>query len=119
MILFHNASDEEIIDFYAEIRETLQGKDYQIMYLKTEDIPANIDVIRKERSDAHGNELWFPLMLAYFDESPYAKEHDVSGEAAMLEHFAHRQELELKICRDLFDGRYTVLQSKRYGEEEL
>ena len=47
MILFQNCSDQEIIDFYKKVKEALAGKEYQIMYIRTEDIASNIDVIRK------------------------------------------------------------------------
>lgn len=43
------------------------------MNLQSDDISSNIDIIRKERSDDKGNEMWFPLMMGYFDNSPYAK----------------------------------------------
>ncbi|MCR4989435.1 MAG: deoxynucleoside kinase [Lachnospiraceae bacterium] len=108
MILFKNASDADIIEFYKEIREKLSGKDYQIIYLLTQDIRSSINVIRKERSDEQGNELWFPLMLAYFDESPYSKENGLSGEKALIDHFRQRQELELRICKEIFPERYTI-----------
>ncbi len=114
MILFQNCSDEEIIDFYKQVKEALSGKKYQILYLKTDDIPSNIDIIRKERSDDKGNEMWFPLMMQYFDNSPYAKEKGISGLAALLEHFKRRQELELRICKEIFEGNYKVLCSKNY-----
>ncbi len=114
MILFQVKSDEEIVDFYREIKDALEGKEYEILYLKAEDIAANIKVIRKERSDDKGNEMWFPLMLGYFDNSPYAKERGLSGEDALLEHLRHRQELELRICQELFAGKYTILRSKDY-----
>ncbi len=116
MILFQNASDPEIIGFYKEISERISGKDYRILYLFTEDIKSNINTIRKERSDEQGNELWFPMMLRYFDESPYARKNGVSGEAAMLSHFKHRQELEMSICKEVFPERYTVLKSKKYKD---
>ena len=114
MILFQKRSDQEIIDFYKKIREALSGKQYQIMYIRTDDIVSNIDVIRKERSDEKGNELWFPLMLSYFDSSPYATERGLSGAEALIDHFRHRQELELRICKEVFDGNYTLLKSKDY-----
>ncbi len=114
MILFQNKSDEEIVDFYKEISHALTGKEYQIMYLKADDIASNIAVIRKERSDDKGNEMWFPLMLGYFDNSPFAKEKGLSGEDDLIEHFKHRQELELRICEEVFAGKYTVLKSKNY-----
>ena len=119
MILFQVASDEEIIAFYREIKKALEGRDYHIAYLMSEDIRSNINAIRKERSDDQGRELWFPLMLGYFNESPYAKENGVSGEDAMLLHFKHRQELELSICREVFTDRYTVFKSKNYKDEEI
>ena len=112
LILFRKMPDDEIIDFYREIRRALDGREFQIIYLKTEDVAANIDVIRKERSDEQGNELWFPMMCEYFNTSPYAVERGLSGEAALLEHFVHRQELELRICREVFGDKYIQKISK-------
>ncbi|SDB13558.1 hypothetical protein SAMN02910298_00707 [Pseudobutyrivibrio sp. YE44] len=115
MILYQCLEDQEIINFYREIKVVLNEKEYQIFYIKTDDIAGNIDVIRKERSDDNGNEMWFPLMLGYFDNSPYAKAKGISGKEALFEHFRHRQELELRICKEVFDGKYTILKSKDYS----
>ncbi len=116
MILFQNASDAEIVAFYREIKKVLDGRDYHIAYLMSGDIRSNIDVIRKERTDDQGREMWFPLMLGYFNESPYAKQNGLAGEEDMLRHFYHRQELELAICKELFPGKYTILKSKGYED---
>ncbi len=116
MILFRVMPDDEIIDFYREVRKALEGKDYHIYYLEADDVEDNINVIRKERSDDDGNELWFPLMIGYFNESPYAAHYGVSGEDELIRHLKHRQELELRICREVFADRYTVLKSKKYEE---
>jgi hypothetical protein len=89
------------------------------MYLLTEDIPTSINTIRKERADEQGNELWFPMMLGYFDNSPYAKKNGISGEEAMLSHFKHRQELEVSICKEVFPDRYVILKSKNYKDEDI
>ena len=43
----------------------------------------------------------------------------LSGENALLDHFAHGQELELRICREIFPDRYTILNSKEYQNEGL
>ena len=114
MILFQKASDQQIVDFYKDVRDALSGKEYRIMYLQSDDISSNIDIIRKERSDDKGNEMWFPLMMGYFDNSPYAKKKGVSGYESLINHFAHRQELEIRICEEVFDGMYTLLKSKEY-----
>ena len=119
MILYRNMSDSEIMDFYRDLAAVLGKKDFRIFYLKTEDIPANIGVIRKERSDDNGNEMWFPLMIGYFDESPYAKSKGISGEEELYKHLAHRQDLELRICRELFADKVKILESKSYSDDEL
>ena len=118
MILFRNMSDEEIISFYRKIRDALSEKEFQILYLKAENLRGNLQVIRKERSDENGVEMWFPLMMQFFNDSPYAKARGVSGEDALIAHFAHRQELELRICEVLFPEKTKILPSKGYGELE-
>lgn len=117
MTLFRTISDDEIKAFYKEVRRALEGKEYRIIYLSSDDVKGNIDIIRKERSDDDGNELWFPLMMGFFNESPYAKKYGVSGEEELIRHFQHRQELELEICREIFSDRTTVLKSKEYDSE--
>jgi hypothetical protein len=119
MILFQNTSDQDIVNYCKEIRDKLSGKHYRIIYLLTEDIPSSINTIRKERSDEQGNELWFPMMLRYFDESPYAKKKGISGVEAMLSHFKHRQELEISICKEIFPDRHILLKSKNYKNEDI
>lgn len=119
MILFRCASDEETIGFYKEVREVLQDKDYHIFYLKADDVRRNLAVIRKERSDDQGNELWFPLMMGYFNACPYSKERGLSGEEDLIKHFIHRQELELRICREVFPDKCTVITSKNYSDDNL
>lgn len=119
MILYRNASDREIMEFYRELAELIKDKPFHIYYLKTDDIADNIGVIRKERSDENGNEMWFPLMMKFFDESPYAKSNNVSGEEELYRHFSLRQDLELRICRELFPDKVTVLDSKAYLPEDL
>ena len=32
---------------------------------------------------------------------------------------AHRQELEIRICREVFPDRYTILNSKEYRDGDL
>ncbi len=119
MILYRAMSDEEILDFYKEVGKIFEEKDMRLFYLKTEDIAGNIGVIRKERSDDKGNELWFPLMINYFNDSPYEKKFGISGEEALLNHLKHRQQLELGICEEIFGNRCTILRSKAYTDSDL
>ena len=119
MILFRCASDDEIMEFYQDIRNMLHGKNYHVVYLKTDDIHGNLEVIRKERSDDKGNEIWFPLMLGFFNDSPFAKKNGLNGEDDLILHFQHRQKLELQICEEIFATKYTVIPSKAYSDGDL
>ena len=119
MILFRNAEDEEIMALYRRIREALEGREIHIVYLKAEDVEANINVIRKERSDENGRELWFPMLCDFFDHSLYAEVHGVSGEEALMEHLKHRQALEIRILKEIFPERHTILASKQYTEHDI
>ena len=119
MILFRQAGDEEILSFYKQIREALGGKEYRIIYLKATDIRGNLETIRKERSDEQGNELWLPLMLGFFNDCPYARSRGLKGEEDLIRHFFHRQDLELRLCREVFPDRSIITESKNYSVEDI
>ena len=58
-------------------------------------------------------------MMQYFNECPYAKARGLEGEEALIRHFIHRQELELKLCEEVFPDKYIVLTSKKYTEKDI
>jgi hypothetical protein len=119
MTLFRCAEDDEIIAYYDSVRAALEGKEYRILYLKTGDVEGNLNTIRKERSDENGKELWFPLMMDYFNRSPYARANNLQGEDALIEHFKHRQSLELRILQEVFSDRSIILGSKKYTDKDF
>ncbi len=43
----------------------------------------------------------------------------IRTEDGLVRHWTHRQDLELRICEELFPGRYTVLSSKSYGDDDI
>ena len=118
LILFRDMSDEAILDFYREIKKVIGDKQIHIAYIRTEpeNIRSNLETARKERVDDKGNEVWFSMLCNYFDNCPHAVRSGMKGEDGLVKHWTHRQELELKICEELFPGHYTVLPSKNYGE---
>ena len=119
MILFRQAEDGEILSFYRLIREALGGREYRIFYLRAKDIRGNLDTIRKERSDEQGNEVWFPMMMDFFNGCPYAKAHGLKGEEDLIRHFMHRQALELRICEEVFPDRSVIFESKKVSEADI
>ena len=114
MILFREMSDEAILDFYQEVRSALDGKEYKIYYIESPDIEKNLNAVRKERVDEDGNEIWFDMLMEFFIDSPYAKKRSLKNVEALLEHFRHRQALELRICREIFGDKAAVMKSKAY-----
>ncbi len=114
MILFREMSDEAILDYYHEVRSALDGKEYKIYYIESPDIEKNLNAVRKERVDEDGNEIWFDMLMEFFIDSPYAKKRSLKNDEALLEHFRHRQALELRICREIFGDKVAVMKSKAY-----
>ncbi|MDE7324560.1 MAG: deoxynucleoside kinase [Lachnospiraceae bacterium] len=113
-ILYLMMTDEEILDFYKRLKGILVGKSYRIIYLDVEDIAGTIDIIREERSDENGNEMWFPLMMQYLQTSPYGKEHQLTGLKGLTAHLGRRRTLEHRILNEIFEEESTVLKSKSF-----
>lgn len=118
-ILYLMMTDEEIFDFYKNLKNILAGKPYHIIYLDVEDIAGTIDVIRTERSDENGNEMWFPLMTRYVENAPYGKAHQLIGLEGLLAHLLHRRTLERRLLKELFKENSTILKSKDCSVEEI
>jgi hypothetical protein len=121
MILFRDMPDEDIIVFYRDIKKAIGDKQIHIAYLKAkpDDIRRNLETARQTRVDDKGNEVWFSMLCDYFNNSPHAVRCGLKGEEGLVRHWIHRQDLELRICEELFPGRYTVLPSKSYGEDDI
>ena len=114
MILFRDMSDDAILDFYKEVWSALKDKEYEIYYIESPDIRKNLDAVRRERVDKDGKEIWFDMLMEYFNSSPYAKKRSMNRYEDLLMHLQHRQVLELQICRKIFKEKVTVIESKAY-----
>ena len=113
-LLYLCMTEEEILSFYRKVKQVLGNKEFKILYLDVEDIQNAIEIIRKERSDENGNELWFPLMVRYIEESPYGKEHHLKGMEGLLTHLERRKKLEHQIINEIFSDHTILLKSKDY-----
>lgn len=118
-MLYLMMSDDEIMDFYRRLKEVLRNKRFRIVYLDVEDIEDAIAVIRKERSDDAGKELWFPLMIRYLEESPCGKRHGLKGLEGLVTHLERRRALERRMMDDIFRENAIVVQAKKYVWKDL
>jgi len=113
-MLYLMMSDDEILDFYVRLKRVLGDKPYRIIYLDVEDILSTINIIRKERTDDKGNELWFPIMIHYIEESPYGKLHGLTGSMGLIQHLEKRRKLERRIIKEVFGGNSVIIKAKNY-----
>ena len=109
LILYYMLSDEEIVDFYRELYHNVKNDDFKLLYLCSDSIEENISNIKKERCDNQGNEVWYELMLNYLIASPYGQQQGYSNFEHMISHFKHRQELEMRIVRDIIGDKAIVV----------
>lgn len=114
LLLYYDMSEQEILEFYNELFAKLREKKFVLIYLYSDEIEANVEQIKKERSDGSGKEMWYPLMLRYLNDTPYGKEHPFAGVVDMAAHFRRRMEMEMKIIEKVVGEQAIVLQAKDY-----
>lgn len=119
LILFHQLRDDEIMDFYQKLYSMINKDSFLLLYLNSDKLEENIMAIKKERCDELGNELWYSMMLEYLVQSPYGKQHGFTGLPDMLNHFKHRQQLELRIINEIIGDRAVILPAKSWDIEGI
>ncbi len=119
LILFHMLSDDEIIEFYGELFKLIDKEKFKLLYLMNDNLEESINNIKRERSDEEGNELWYDMMLGYFADSPYGRRYGLKSFDDLVNHFKHRQELELTIIREVIGENAVVLRAKEYDMEQV
>ncbi|MCI8523425.1 MAG: hypothetical protein HFI62_09520 [Lachnospiraceae bacterium] len=119
MILFHERSDEQIMAFYRKLYGGIAKDNFLMLYLYSDQVEETIDVIRKERCDDQGNEMWYSLMMGFLIQSPYGRRHDYKDFSDLAAHLRHRQGLELRIIKEMFGERAMILPAKKWNLEEV
>lgn len=118
-MLYLMMTDDEIISFYQRLERVLAGRSYQIIYLDAADISGTLEVIKKERSDEQGKELWFPMMIRYLEKSPYGKQHALCGMEGLVRHLERRKALEHRLLNEIFVNNATIVESKNYKMDDI
>ncbi len=112
LILFQQMSDEEILSFYQRLYAVMPREHFRLLYLYSDNIEENIGIIRKERSDHQGNQMWYSMMMEYLVQSPYGKSHGYKDFKDLIFHLRHRQQVELRIIQEVVGDRARVLPAK-------
>lgn len=119
LILFHQLSDDEIVEFYRELYNMVNKEQFLLLYLYSDNLEENIRIIKKERSDGSGKELWYQLMLEYLIHSPYGEKHGYGSFEDMVAHFRHRQQLELRIIQEIIGDKAVILPAKDWKADDI
>ena len=119
LILYHQLSDEQIVAFYRDLWAVLDRENFLLLYLYGDQIDENINMIRKERCDGQGHEIWYEMMLDFLTKCPYGQAHGYRAFEDMTAHFRHRQQLELRIIREVIGERAMILPAKQWTLEEV
>ena len=118
-ILFYEMTDEEIVAFFLRLKAVLAGRDFRILYLEADDIAGSLQIIRKERVDADGNEMWFPLMVGFLEDSPHGRRLGLKGFDGLVKHMEHRKAVEKRILAEVFPEQAVILRSKHYDMDAV
>ncbi|MBR5667721.1 MAG: hypothetical protein IKW95_08545 [Lachnospiraceae bacterium] len=113
-ILFYEMTDEEIVAFFTKLKSVMNVRDFRILYLEAEDLAESLRVIRKERVDANGVEMWFPLMVGFLEDSPHGRRCGLKGFDGLVKHLEHRMAVEKRILTEVFPQQAVILKSKNY-----
>lgn len=112
LMLFHQLDDEKILEFYQRLYAVMPKEHFRLLYLYSEKIEENIRIIQKERSDGEGNQMWYPVMMEYLVNSPYGKAHGYREFNDLISHLKHRQQVELRIVREIVGDKARILPAK-------
>ena len=58
-------------------------------------------------------------MLQYLINSPYGKAHGYKGFDDLISHLKHRQQLELRIVKEITEERAVILPAKQWRMEDV
>lgn len=119
LMLYQQLSDEEIVDFYRELYSRVNREEFLLLYLYSDHLRENIAAIRRERCDAQGREIWYEMLLSFFTGCPYGKAHGYTGFDDIIEHLCRRQQLEMRIIREVIGERAVVLVSRQWDAEAV
>ncbi|MDE5717530.1 MAG: hypothetical protein K2I53_07950 [Lachnospiraceae bacterium] len=119
LMLFHLKSDEEILAFYGKLYDGIRKDNFRMLYLYSDQVEETINIIKKERCDDQGNDMWYSLMMKFLIQSPYGRQHGCQGFSDLIAHLRHRQSLELRIIEEVIGERAVIIPAKKWKMEEV
>ena len=106
LMLFQQMGDEDILSFYQRLYALIPREHFRLLYLSSDKMEENIGIIREERSDHQGNQMWYSIMIEYLTHSPYGKSHGCRGfeDLGTGPEFSRPKRTRIRWCRLLCRG---------------
>jgi hypothetical protein len=103
LMLMYEQSDSYIVSYMKELIETVRPLNLFLIYLCPKDVEWIISNAANERKTDYPKiwNNWIDDVIAYFENSNYAKTNKLTGYANVIEFFKKRQRLELDIIKQL------------------
>jgi Chromatin associated protein KTI12 len=103
LMLMYEQSDSYIVNYMKELIETVRSLNPLLIYLYPKEVEWVIRNAASERKTDYPEiwNDWIDDVIAYFENSNYAKTSKLTGYANVIESFKQRQRLELDIIKQL------------------
>lgn len=103
LMLTYEQSESYIVNYMKELIETVRSLNPLLIYLYPKEVEWVIRNAASERKTDYPEiwNDWIDDVIAYFENSNYAKTNKLTGYANVIESFKKRQRLELDIIKEL------------------
>ncbi len=114
LLLFHEASNDSIIDYQKQLIKTVKPLNPVLFYLAQKDVPSATKKIASIRVSKNPNARnWIDFVIDYLADSPYGRTHSIKDIDGVIDYFVHRQSVELQAVDSL-----SLTSSVLYKDED-
>lgn len=107
LMLEYEADEETIVSYIKDFIKILEPLNLEIIYLRPRSVDKAIRHVAKLRTPEYQDrqDSWIERVVDYIAKSPYGISHELSGLEGFIEFTKKRQEIELRLLKDVTCGR--------------
>jgi hypothetical protein len=118
LLLFHCCSEDVIENYLLNLIMTVKDLNPVMIYLSQPNVYETIRRVSASRVNENGEKIWMERVNNYISEGPYGKLHHLQGFDGMVDYFAERKRIELKVMQSLPIEKY-IIENKDYHWEQV
>jgi len=117
LLFWRDVNESEVIAHCDRLIDSVKQLSPVLFYLSQPDVRETIDRVANERVSPDGDK-WIDRVISYCENSPFGKRHGIKGLDGVIEFFAIRKQLEMKILEQLSIP-YRVIENADYGWDRV